>query len=89
MTGIMDTVEMPKLPENQKSFAGIPEAVFLVSKTSPSAHRKTLQDICTHNLTKRCHLRQQQNVWKKKKILMKNRVSTNYKGINHPHKKKY
>ncbi|KAM7360190.1 prefoldin subunit mgr [Cochliomyia hominivorax] len=29
MTGIMDTVEMPKLPENQKSFAGIPEAVFL------------------------------------------------------------
>lgn len=25
----MDTVEMPKLPENQKSFAGIPEAVFL------------------------------------------------------------
>ncbi|XP_073819373.1 prefoldin subunit mgr [Musca autumnalis] len=29
MTGIMDTVEMPKLPENQKSFAGIPEAIFL------------------------------------------------------------
>ena len=28
----MDTVEMPKLPENEKSFAGIPEAVFLVSK---------------------------------------------------------
>ncbi|XP_055855385.1 prefoldin subunit 3 [Episyrphus balteatus] len=25
----MDSVEMPKLPENQKSFAGIPEAVFL------------------------------------------------------------
>lgn len=32
MTGIMDTIEMPKLPENQKSFAGIPEAIFLVSK---------------------------------------------------------
>ncbi|KAH8294950.1 hypothetical protein KR018_004578 [Drosophila ironensis] len=29
MTGIMDTVEMPKLPENQKTFANIPEAVFL------------------------------------------------------------
>ncbi|CAD6995634.1 prefoldin subunit 3 [Ceratitis capitata] len=29
MTGIMDTIEMPKLAENQKSFAGIPEAVFL------------------------------------------------------------
>jgi len=25
----MDTIEMPKLPENQKSFAGIPEAIFL------------------------------------------------------------
>lgn len=31
MTGIMDTVEIPKLPENQKTFAGIPEAIFLVS----------------------------------------------------------
>lgn len=31
MTGLMDKVEMPKLPENQKSFAGIPEAVFVVS----------------------------------------------------------
>ncbi|XP_017478163.1 PREDICTED: prefoldin subunit 3 isoform X3 [Rhagoletis zephyria] len=29
MTGIIDSVEMPKLPNNQKSFAGIPEAVFL------------------------------------------------------------
>ncbi|XP_017478162.1 PREDICTED: prefoldin subunit 3 isoform X2 [Rhagoletis zephyria] len=29
MTGIIDSVEMPKLPDNQKSFAGIPEAVFL------------------------------------------------------------
>ncbi|XP_053964435.1 prefoldin subunit 3 [Anastrepha obliqua] len=29
MTGIVDSIEMPKLPENQKSFAGIPEAVFL------------------------------------------------------------
>uniref|UniRef100_A0A1A9WT45 Prefoldin subunit 3 n=1 Tax=Glossina brevipalpis TaxID=37001 RepID=A0A1A9WT45_9MUSC len=29
MAGIMDTVEMPKLSENQKSFAGIPEAIFL------------------------------------------------------------
>ncbi|XP_039971224.1 prefoldin subunit 3 [Bactrocera neohumeralis] len=29
MTGIMDSIEMPKLPENQKSFAGIPEAIFL------------------------------------------------------------
>ncbi|XP_018792909.1 PREDICTED: prefoldin subunit 3 [Bactrocera latifrons] len=29
MTGIMDSIEMPKLAENQKSFAGIPEAVFL------------------------------------------------------------
>lgn len=27
----MDTIEMPKLPENQKTFAGIPEAIFLVS----------------------------------------------------------
>uniref|UniRef100_A0A0K8TQ52 Prefoldin subunit 3 n=1 Tax=Tabanus bromius TaxID=304241 RepID=A0A0K8TQ52_TABBR len=25
----MDSVEMPQLPENQKSFAGIPEAVFV------------------------------------------------------------
>lgn len=25
----MESVEMPKLPENQKSFAGIPEAVFV------------------------------------------------------------
>lgn len=38
MTGIMDTVEMPKLPENQKSFAGIPEAIFLVSKSSTDGH---------------------------------------------------
>ncbi|KAH8414087.1 hypothetical protein KR222_005961 [Zaprionus bogoriensis] len=29
MTAIMDSVEMPKLPENQKTFAGIPEAIFL------------------------------------------------------------
>ncbi|XP_067614736.1 prefoldin subunit 3 isoform X1 [Eurosta solidaginis] len=29
MTGIINSIEMPKLPENQKSFAGIPEAVFL------------------------------------------------------------
>ncbi|XP_017478161.1 PREDICTED: prefoldin subunit 3 isoform X1 [Rhagoletis zephyria] len=29
MIGIIDSVEMPKLPDNQKSFAGIPEAVFL------------------------------------------------------------
>uniref|UniRef100_A0A1A9V4P5 Prefoldin subunit 3 n=1 Tax=Glossina austeni TaxID=7395 RepID=A0A1A9V4P5_GLOAU len=29
MAGIMDSVEMPKLSENQKSFAGIPEAIFL------------------------------------------------------------
>ncbi|XP_014098025.1 prefoldin subunit 3 [Bactrocera oleae] len=29
MTGIMDSIEMPKLSENQKSFAGIPEAIFL------------------------------------------------------------
>ncbi|XP_011191516.1 prefoldin subunit 3 [Zeugodacus cucurbitae] len=29
MTGIMDSIEMPKLAENQKSFAGIPEAIFL------------------------------------------------------------
>lgn len=27
----IDNVELPKLPENQKSFAGIPEAVFVVS----------------------------------------------------------
>lgn len=27
----MDKTELPKLPENQKSFAGIPEAVFVVS----------------------------------------------------------
>lgn len=31
MTSFMDSVELPKLPENQKSFAGIPEAVFVVS----------------------------------------------------------
>ncbi|XP_011203916.1 prefoldin subunit 3 [Bactrocera dorsalis] len=29
MTGIMDSIVMPKLAENQKSFAGIPEAIFL------------------------------------------------------------
>lgn len=29
MTGILDSIEMPKLAENQKSFAGIPEAIFL------------------------------------------------------------
>lgn len=40
MTGIMDTVEMPKLPENQKTFAGIPEAIFLVSKNC--RHRRPL-----------------------------------------------
>lgn len=33
MAGIMDSVEMPKLSENQKSFAGIPEAIFLVRNT--------------------------------------------------------
>lgn len=27
----IDSIELPKLPENQKSFAGIPEAVFVVS----------------------------------------------------------
>lgn len=27
----IDNIELPKLPENQKSFAGIPEAVFVVS----------------------------------------------------------
>lgn len=31
MIALMSTVEMPPLPENQKSYAGIPEAVFLVS----------------------------------------------------------
>lgn len=29
MTSIMESVELPKLPENQKSFAGIPEAIFV------------------------------------------------------------
>ena len=26
------SVELPKLPENQKSYAGIPEAVFVVNR---------------------------------------------------------
>jgi hypothetical protein len=26
-----DTADLPALPENQKSYAGIPEAVFVVS----------------------------------------------------------
>ncbi|XP_055378186.1 prefoldin subunit 3 [Condylostylus longicornis] len=29
MISAMDSVEMPKLPENHKSFAGIPEAIFV------------------------------------------------------------
>ncbi|CAD7093341.1 unnamed protein product [Hermetia illucens] len=29
MTSLIDSVKMPKLPENQKSFAGIPQAVFV------------------------------------------------------------
>ncbi len=31
MSSPVDNAELPKLPENQKSFAGIPEAVFVVS----------------------------------------------------------
>lgn len=31
MSSPVDSAELPKLPENQKSFAGIPEAVFVVS----------------------------------------------------------
>lgn len=31
MTSPVDKAELPKLPENQKSYAGIPEAVFVVS----------------------------------------------------------
>lgn len=33
MTTLLTTVEMPALPENQKSYAGIPEAIFLVNIT--------------------------------------------------------
>lgn len=47
MTGIMDTVEMPKLPENQKTFAGIPEAIFLVSMKFRVAGRCLVNAILT------------------------------------------
>lgn len=31
MSSEISTTQLPKLPENQKTFAGIPEAVFVVS----------------------------------------------------------
>lgn len=34
MSTDLDSIELPKLPENQKSFAGIPEAVFVVSASA-------------------------------------------------------
>lgn len=46
MTGILDSIEMPKLAENQKSFAGIPEAIFLVS----CINQCLIGRLCYHNL---------------------------------------
>lgn len=49
MTAIMDTVEMPKLPENQKTFAGIPEAIFLVGIQWPSAYASLNSNLDVNN----------------------------------------
>lgn len=38
----MSTSLMPKLGENQKSFAGIPEAVFVVSESSKIPNKENI-----------------------------------------------
>lgn len=38
----IDNIELPKLPENHKSFAGIPEAVFVVSTQEFASHHSNI-----------------------------------------------
>lgn len=70
MTSPVDKAELPKLPENQKSYAGIPEAVFVVSSIEITDDLSRLHNLKTKLLifVGDSHSFHKKNHWQKPKF---------------------